>query len=324
MSKKREERKIKRIKQEKKEEYKKFSKVFYLDKKVGETPLEILEDFQRTNTFLKWQEEAIDICDKRFIKKKACSKIPLAYAGRLDPMAEGKMLILAGEACKERQKYLSLDKEYIFEVLLGFGSDSSDILGLVNGDRDYLDAFKNNDPINLNIIKVQTKKLLKSLKGKREMFYPAFSSKAVLGKPLFLWALEKRLDEIEIPKKEVEIYSIKLIETKYINKEEIKKTVFEKIQSLKTVDMESKKIGEDFRREKVLKSWEKSLNEFPKEQKFVLLKIKTTVSSGTYMRNLAKEIGKSLGTEALAYSIKRTKIGKVKKIFSFRFWINIL
>jgi hypothetical protein len=53
MSKKREERKIKRMEQEKKEEYKKFSKVFYLDKKVGETPLEILEDFQRTNTFLK-------------------------------------------------------------------------------------------------------------------------------------------------------------------------------------------------------------------------------------------------------------------------------
>lgn len=53
MSKKREDRKKKRLEQEKKEKYKKFSKVFYLNKKVGQTPLEILEKFQKTEEFKK-------------------------------------------------------------------------------------------------------------------------------------------------------------------------------------------------------------------------------------------------------------------------------
>jgi hypothetical protein len=53
MSKKREERKKKRIEREKLEKHKKFSKVFFLDKKVSETPLELLENFQKTKKFLR-------------------------------------------------------------------------------------------------------------------------------------------------------------------------------------------------------------------------------------------------------------------------------
>jgi tRNA pseudouridine55 synthase len=103
----------------------------------------------------------------------------LAYAGRLDPMAEGKMLILAGEACKEREKYLGLDKNYIFEVLLGFSSDSGDILGLLKKDKkDFKISLKN--------LKKEVEKNLSQKKGKRKMQYPVYSSKPVDGKPLFL------------------------------------------------------------------------------------------------------------------------------------------
>lgn len=317
MSKKRKERKIKRQLQEKKEKYKKFSKVFYLDKSVGETPLEILDEFKETDTFLNWQKEAKAICGKRVVRKKGCSKIPLAYAGRLDPMAEGRMLILAGEACKEREKYLGLDKEYVFEVLLAFESDSADILGLIKNDKEYgeIDALK---------LEKKLPQILKNMMGKRKMKYPAFSSKAVNGKPLFLWALEKRLDEIEIPSKEVEIYDIKSLGVRNISSQVLKKVVFRKILSLKTVDVESKRLGEDFRRVEVLNSWEKSLSEFPSEMNFTVIKIQTTVSSGTYMRNLASEIGEALGTTGLAYSIKRTKMGKLKNFFGVKLWSNIL
>ena len=321
MSKKREERKRKRLEQEKKEKWKKFSRVFYLEKKVGETPLEILENFQRTKKFKKWQNEAVEICKKRKVKKKGCSKIPLAYAGRLDPMAHGKMLILAGEACKEREKYLGLDKEYIFEVLIGFSSDSQDILGIVKADKKNTRVLNSLDTPK---IEKKLKKILKNFKGKRKMKYPVFSSKAVKGKPLFLWALEKRLGEIEIPEKEIEIYNIKKVGSKVISSSELKKEVFRKIKSLKKVKQESKKLGEDFRRVAVLESWEKSFKNFPPESKFLILKVKATVSSGTYMRNLASEIGRELGFESLALSIKRTKIGKVKKILELNFFKNII
>lgn len=186
------------------------------------------------------------------MRKKGCGKIPLAYAGRLDPMAHGKMLILAGESCKEREKYLGLDKEYIFEVLLGFESDSQDILGLVKSKgKQHTHVLKN---MGIKDLEGRVDDILQKMVGKRKMKYPVFSSKAVEGKPLFLWALEKRLDEIDIPEKEVEIYSTERLEIRGITQEEIRKEVFGKIQLLKKVESESKKLGEDFRRVAVLES----------------------------------------------------------------------
>ena len=55
----------------------------------------------------------------------------MTYAGRLDPMASGVLLVLAGEETKNKDKYLGLDKEYDFEILFGFATDTYDILGKV-------------------------------------------------------------------------------------------------------------------------------------------------------------------------------------------------
>ena len=80
-----------------------------LDKAVGQTPLQCMETWRAT--------EGID------------PSIPLTYAGRLDPMASGKLLVLVGEECKKKDQYLALDKTYEFAVLLGIGSDTHDVLG---------------------------------------------------------------------------------------------------------------------------------------------------------------------------------------------------
>lgn len=45
------------------------------------------------------------------------------------------------------------------------------------------------------------------------------------------------------------------------------------------------------------------------QYKYPVLKIKTTVSSGTYIRALARDIGKQLGCGAYLRNLKRTKIG---------------
>ena len=59
-------------------------------KKRGETPLQALNRLRKEAPKL---ENEI-----------------LSYAGRLDPLAEGLMLVLIGEANKKREKYLNLDK----------------------------------------------------------------------------------------------------------------------------------------------------------------------------------------------------------------------
>lgn len=221
--------------------------------------------------------------------------LPLTYAGRLDPMASGKLLVLIGEECKKREKYLELDKEYEVEVLFGLGSDTGDILGLINlGERK-------------EVTKSLVENALKKYVGDIEMPYPVFSSKTVGGKPLFQWALENKLGEIDIPTRRSKIYKIETHGLREITKEDLKREVFEKINLLPTVTEPSKQYGRDFRRKEVFESWEMALGKEP--DKYFVAKISVACSSGTYMRSIAQLLGKDLGTSALALSITRTKIG---------------
>jgi tRNA U55 pseudouridine synthase TruB len=78
----------------------KLKKVIVLNKKEGETPLEALEAFRAKN--------------------KKYKDMKMTYAGRLDPLVSGLLLVLAGDARKEKEKYLGLTKEYEFSVLCTF------------------------------------------------------------------------------------------------------------------------------------------------------------------------------------------------------------
>ena len=272
-----------------------MKKTVVLYKKVGQTPLEVLKQFQEDNP--------------EYLNQK------LAYAGRLDPMAEGKLLVLVGDECKERDKYLSLDKEYEFEVVLGFKSDSQDVLGFANFDKKFIEKESKYLHFEYPDLKNKLSEIKNKFMDKQNFEYPAFSSKTVKGKPLFLWALENRLDEIHIPKKEIEIYSLKNIDSILISKNDLEKNIFEKINSVKEVKDESKALGADFRRGEIRSRWKNIFEKFSEDKKFLVLKFRTQVSSGAYMRVLAEKIGKEFGTHGLAYSIKRTKIGKKGKIF---------
>ena len=81
--------------------------VLNLYKNLGETPLERLE---RLRT-----------------QKPLYEREVLSYAGRLDPMAEGVMLCLVGQANKRREQYLDLSKEYTIAVLFGVSTDTYDV-----------------------------------------------------------------------------------------------------------------------------------------------------------------------------------------------------
>ncbi|MCB9810796.1 hypothetical protein H6777_01480 [Candidatus Nomurabacteria bacterium] len=190
-----------------------------LEKAVGETPLECAEKWRRTRPDL--------------------TGVPLAYAGRLDPMASGQLLILIGEECKNQTAYHDLDKEYEFEILFGAASDSGDVLGMIEeGGKKNIESEKITET-------------LKSLVGQIELPYPIFSSKTVKGKPLHTWTMEGRLNEIEIPTRKSEIYELELLETRELSREEVAKIAMEKIETIPPVTDLRKALGNDFRRPEV-------------------------------------------------------------------------
>lgn len=259
-----------------------MQKYVVLQKEIGQTPLECME---------LWRTASNTPAD-----------IPLTYAGRLDPMASGTLLVLIGDECKKKEQYLDLDKAYEFEILFGLSSDTGDVLGRLSPSAPLL--------FDARVI-LQT---LETLIGEIELPYPHFSSKTVQGKPLHTWTIEGRLDEIEIPTKTSEIYSLKLLSTKTQTRSDIYAQATKKIETIPPVTQQRKALGNDFRRADVRADWEQFLSEGSESDLFYSAKVKCIASSGTYMRSLAEVIATHLGTTGLAYAIHRTKIGTYKKV----------
>jgi tRNA pseudouridine55 synthase len=250
-----------------------------LEKAVGQTPLETVEF---------WRSSQGEIL----------KDVPLAYAGRLDPMASGTLLILIGDECKVQEKYHGLDKTYTIEVLFGVESDSGDVLG-------HVSEFSKKV-----IERSELEVAAKAYTGAVEFPYPIFSSRTVKGKPLHTWALEGRLAEITIPTKASTIYGLAILSLSTHSRSEIYTTAVEKIALLPPVTDPKKALGNDFRRPTVLATWEKFAATGTPADFFTITKLRVTCSSGTYMRTLAEMLGKKVGSSGLAYSIHRDTIGR--------------
>lgn len=236
-------------------------------KNTGETPLDLINRLKNENSAYK--------------------HLPMTYAGRLDPMAEGLMVILTGEDCTKKDEYTNLPKGYEVTVLFGFSTDTNDLLGLVE-----------NVQVEFDTILDQLPEVIKKFVGKLDQRYPSYSSRTVAGKPLWEWAREGRLHEITIPTHEVYISEITIKDYFEISKDELQKYINEQIAKVKG----------GFRQPEILSSWRQKLDKY-EDQSFLCVKLFVSCSSGTYVRVLAHEIGRNLDTYALAMHIKRTQIG---------------
>ena len=235
-------------------------------KPIGKTPLDAVEQFKSVNP--------------QYSNKR------IGYAGRLDPMAHGVLLLLVEPETKKRNHYQNLDKEYEFKLVVGIKTDTHDAMGeIVNT------SFSTTPKKKLNCI-------LSNHKGLIEQTYPAYSSKTVDGKPLYWWTRNSKLNEITIPTKKVEILDIQIM--KHYEKElkTLSNEVTQKVQS----------ITGDFRQNKICAQWETVAKENV-HQTVDIFDIRVHCSSGTYIRSLADTIGEELGKGAIAYDIKRTRVG---------------
>jgi len=266
-----------------------MKKVLELYKPIGKTPLEEIQQFQKENP--------------------QYHGIKLAYAGRLDPMAEGLLLVLVGEECKKRKEYEELPKTYEFEVLFGISTDTFDVMGkilkleVLNSSK-FLFTLSEAEGRKLE---QQKEKIYKKYKGEILQEYPPYSSPRVNGKSLFWWAREGKLSEIKIPEKLIIIYDLRPASPAggFMNEYQISAK-----QLLKTVHERIGKVNGEFRQKEILGLWDEKLK--GKNYKFPVLKFKIECSSGTYVRSIANSIGYDLGIGAIAFSIKRTSVGKYK------------
>lgn len=246
-----------------------MNKIINIYKPIGITPLQLISGLRNEYPEFK--------------------NVKIGYAGRLDPMAHGVMLLMIGDATKEREKYLGLDKEYEFEVLFGISTDTYDILGLI---------LENKLSVKSQLLSEEKFRLyIKDLPKNMDQMYPPYSSKEVNGKPLYLWSRENRQTEITIPARAIKINNYAFLNINKFSKENLEKLIYERINKVKG----------DFRQEEIIKRW-REIMKGVKLQTFLTAKFRINCSSGTYIRGLVNDMGQAFGTGAIALDILRTKV----------------
>lgn len=237
--------------------------IILANKPIGKTPLEILNKLKKDHGY---------------------SKTKMSYAGRLDPMAHGLMIILKDDECYKQHLYHNFPKTYEFKLLLGISTDTFDILG----------KLTNNIEFDINKEKLYSN--INSLIGKHMQYYPPYSSARVNGHPLWYYAKNNLLHTIKIPSKEIEIFKITIIKDESINSTSLKNIVENNILKLDS--------SSNFRQTEILDEWKK-INDI----NYKVITITSDVSCGTYIRSICNLIGEKLKIPALALDIYRTKVG---------------
>ncbi len=253
-------------------------------------------------------------------KKYGIKKI--GHAGALDPFAEGLLICLIGKATKLSDSFLELDKSYEAEVLLGIATDSGDTEGKVEKIKEERSKIKD----------LEIQKVLQSFTPAYDQFVPVFSSVKVDGEKLR--KLARRYEKFEIVDSKSEIS--RSVDSKSVGQNQDDRRLAMDDNNQLTV---SKKVlfyvGDKVVKEvnlprklvkiygiEMMEKYEKNLNQIEGleevlsqmpddsiQSKYKILKINISCSKGTYIRQLAVDIGEKLDMPTMLISLKRTRIG---------------
>lgn len=249
-----------------------------------------------------------------------------SYAGRLDPLAHGVLIVLEGKHTLKQEEYQHHDKTYIFEYILGIHTDSYDLLGMVcpidgvdkgidgDGDVCYLSTGQKEGEFTPDLVlhyedrgewdrkvRVYEEKAI----GDKIQTTPPYASTRIQGKALFWWARENRLREVadRIPRHKVHIYALDRLGGYEVSREEFERCLWARIAGVK---------GNGFRQDEIKQRWEQVLRGMDERgiKQIPIVRMRAKVSSGTYIRGLVCEWGRELGCGAMAWDIYRTQCGE--------------
>ncbi|MEI8377243.1 MAG: tRNA pseudouridine(55) synthase TruB [bacterium] len=121
----------------------------------------------------------------------------IGHSGTLDPIAQGVLAICVGEATRIIE-FLPSDKSYRAFAQLGFATNTYDLEGEITSQS------------KVNVTKEQIETALEGFSGEIEQLPPIFSAIKIKGKKLYEYA--RKNEEVEIPKRNVTVYKIALVE----------------------------------------------------------------------------------------------------------------
>jgi tRNA pseudouridine55 synthase len=212
----------------------------------------------------------------------------VGHAGTLDPFASGLLILLVGKHTKSSDEFMGFDKTYEAEVALGISTDSHDPEGKIEGEEDIMKRYTRIDELT-DVVENG----IKSFEGESMQAVPVYSSVKVNGDKLR--ELARKYDTFEINDGDE---SQTILFKNKDGEVSMEVTVSKRKISLSEIKFEG--IAEQ----------EVRIRNDEKVYKKLVAKIVVSCSKGTYIRQLAYDIGKKIDMPAMLVNLRRTRIGE--------------
>jgi tRNA pseudouridine55 synthase len=243
----------------------KVSGIFLIDKPVGITSHDVVDDV------------------RRIFHTKA-----VGHAGTLDPFASGLLILLVGKFTKKSDEYMGFDKTYEAEIAFGISTDSHDPEGKIEEEVDPMHRYARIDEL-----KDEIEQSIQSFVGDSMQAVPVYSSVKVNGDKLR--ELARKYDSFDISDdQDTQTISFKNKDGAVVKEVTVSKRKIH-LAEIKLLGFEEKDV--------VIRNDERIY-------KKLTAKISVSSSKGTYIRQLAYDIGKKFGMPAMLINLRRNRIGE--------------
>jgi tRNA pseudouridine55 synthase len=211
---------------------------------------------------------------KRVCREAGYGKVKVGHGGTLDPLATGVLPIALGEATKLAGRMLDASKEYAFTIQFGAETDTLDLEGKVVATSDARPT------------RAEVEGVLARFTGPIEQVPPAYSALMVESKRAY--DLARAGEAVELKPRAVTIHSLKSVHVERSR---------DTCAGVSTSDPSDRKF---------IPSTVEGLDTNGPLDEITLI---AHVSKGTYIRSLARDIARALGTVGHVTMLRRLRAG---------------
>jgi len=221
--------------------------------------------------------------------------------GRLDPQARGEELFLENEELKDFDKYTyNTDKDYEAEIILGISTDTDDIMGIFDNKPNFPSTeIEKNNLLSKITNEFNNFNINRQFNQKFHPYSSFMLRKNGVRKPLWEWKKLNKLEDIDIPSKNIYLYFINILELKTYKYSDI---LHEFVKRINLIDKKHK-----FRQEEIIEQWH-NLENLKIIDNIYSIKFCIKASSGFYVRQLCLDLKKKIEHPLMIFDINRTKI----------------
>ncbi len=220
---------------------------------------------------------------------KGKDKLKVGHGGTLDPLASGVLPIALGEATKLCGRMLDASKIYEFTIQFGIETETLDSEGDVSETSDVRPTL------------AHVENALADFTGDIEQIPPKYSALKIDGKRAY--DLARSGVDVEMKMRNVTIYGLNIVHPDFAepigNQPEHEEAVI--LKQVQHYD-----INDDDLHKPSVRS---ELVEGQDEQKLSQITLRAHVSKGTYIRSLARDIARNVGTVGHVTMLRRIKAG---------------